>query len=156
MWNKEVEAAKIIAKESQRHNLFVKHKDGRVPTAYIGIGYQKESVMQGDFFQWAINSYPELSGYLFHIPNEGDTGGEAGAIKGGIRFAMGVVAGVPDFCFIRDDCSHQWIELKLPGERLSPAQEKLHKNWGKRGVWIPIVSTFIMWRALIESFISRF
>lgn len=152
-WDKELEAKKILAKEKEVHVLFRKHKDGSTPTRYEKIGYCKESTMQSDFFQWAVNSYlDELQGFLLHIPNEGDTAGEAGAIKGGIRLAMGVVAGAPDFLFVGKFGRCCFAELKIKGEKISPNQKTLHTKWARKGSIIPVIDSFEEWRTWIEWF----
>ena len=129
-WDKEIEAQRILQKT-----------------------YRLESVMQADFFQWAINSYPVLSGYLWHIANENVATGKQGAIQGGLRMAMGVVAGVPDM-----ECNLlypdvRWAELKLPGGVLSPKQSALHEKWKKVGIEVTVVRFFPVWRQWIESII---
>ena len=150
MWDKELEATKILKKEKEVFNTYTKHKDGSMPTPKQVIGYTKESLQQADYYQWAINSYPALFGLLFHIANEGDTAGEAGAVKGAMRMAMGVVAGVPDFeCLLRCP-SVAWCEIKLKGGKISDKQIKLHEKWKSLGWNVTFCDNFAVWRQWVE------
>ena len=155
-WDKEVEAAKIIKKEKEVHQLVVNHKDGRPPTPYKKTGYLKEDQMAADFYQWARNSYPEEIGLmLFHVANENAQGGELGAIRGGQRLAMGVQAGVPDYIYVLDRHRVFYLELKLPGETLNDKQKILHEKWTeKRGIQIWVINSFDGWRKAIEYIVT--
>lgn len=147
MWNIEEEAKKILKKEQGQTRTWIRHKDGSAPTARIITGYARESVQQGDYFQWAVNSYnKDMAGFLFHIPNESNEGEVVGAIKKG----MGVVAGAPDMCYA--GAGVEFCEIKRPGEWLNEAQERLHPMWhNKSNIRIPIIFTFAEWRIWIES-----
>lgn len=145
MWNLEVEAKKILAKEKVQTKTWTHHKDGSPPTLRIITGYARESVQQGDYFQWAVNSYnAQMAGFLFHIPNESNEG----ELVGSIRKGMGVVAGAPDMCWV----GKEFCEIKRPGEWLNEAQKRLHKEWHeKHGIRIPIIEIFEFWRYWIEA-----
>ncbi len=154
MWDKELEAKKILAREKEVHNTFVKHKDGSIPTAKTIIGYCKESAMQSDFFQWAKNSYLDKLRYtLAHYPGEGDTGGQAGFIKGSMRLSMGVLAGFPDVILVKKYGFCAFCELKLPGEVLNKNQKIVFPVWADLGIEIPMIQYFTPWRNWIESHI---
>ncbi len=77
--------------------------------------------------QRAILDYLRLAlpGYLtFHIPNGGRRGRvEAARLKG-----QGVLAGVADLCILGPGGFCGWIEVKRPGEKLTPAQERFRDD----------------------------
>ena len=83
--------------------------------------------------KWAafsLGKYPEL-GLLFHIPNGGLRGkAEAARFK-----QMGVKSGVPDlFLPISKSGAHGlFIEMKVPGGRVSPEQKKWINELKKQG-----------------------
>lgn len=77
-----------------------------------------EDRLQSDCFQWFHNTYLDLRGLLWHVPNGGSRNAhEANKLK-----AMGVVAGVADLHFYYKGQLHLF-ELKTEIGRLSPAQE---------------------------------
>ena len=84
-----------------------------------------EERIQADCFQWFHNTYPELRGLLWHVPN----GGSRNKAEGAKLKAMGVVSGVFDLHFYY---KHQLyvIEMKSDTGKLSEAQ----KDWGGK-VW---------------------
>lgn len=70
---------------------------------------QSEDSIQGEFFLWAWNLYPELNYLFFHVPNGGlRSKTEAGRLK-----TMGVVAGVADLCLTKQGAT-LWLEMKTP------------------------------------------
>jgi hypothetical protein len=46
--------------------------------------------------------------------------------------AMGVLAGVPDFCFLLPNL--WFLELKMPNNQLSLKQKSLHDLWLSEGI----------------------
>lgn len=80
-------------------------------------------------------NYPQLRHFYFHVPNESATN----AVRRIILHNMGVLAGVPDFCFIRP---HFWfMELKMPKGSLSPKQKALHERWKDMGIIVEVCRT---------------
>lgn len=84
-------------------------------------------------FQIATNrfinfNFPELRHFYFHIPNESATS-DLMRLK---LHAMGILPGVPDFCFL---LPFTWfLELKLPNGKLSPKQLSLHQLWNSKNI----------------------
>ncbi len=81
---------------------------------------ETEARIQATCFQWFHNSYPQLRGLLYHVPN----GEKRDPITAAKLKASGVVKGVPDLEF------HFWkrtffLECKTPEGRLSPEQIKM-------------------------------
>jgi hypothetical protein len=54
-------------------------------------------------------------------------------------FNTGVLAGVPDLCFI---FPYLWfIELKMPNGAVSPKQKQLHELWRNNGIIVEVCRT---------------
>lgn len=71
----------------------------------------------------------------FHVPNEGKRGKK----YGGILKACGVLAGVPDYCFIHRkqgvaEPVASFLEMKAPGGRLSDSQQRFNQVCVEHGV----------------------
>lgn len=81
-----------------------------------------EHTEQVRFITWFRSTYPGV--LIFAVPN-------AGQRANGFRYvAEGLVAGVPDL-FI--PAWRLWIEMKLPGGRVSPAQKQIMANLSEVG-----------------------
>jgi hypothetical protein len=78
-----------------------------------------ESRLQQQCFMWHWNSYPDQRGRLWMNHNN-----PKNRIHGAILKGMGLLAGVSDLTFLREDGRCVFIEMKLPGERQSPKQKK--------------------------------
>lgn len=79
-----------------------------------------EGRIQADCFEWFNNSFPELRGLMYHVPN----GEKRDKVTANKLKAMGVVAGVPDLEF------HFWrrtffLECKTPTGTTSKEQKKV-------------------------------
>ncbi len=82
---------------------------------------QTEGRIQSECFQWFWNTFPDLRGLMYHVPN----GGQMTGARGNMLKAMGVVAGVPDLEF------HFWkrtffLECKTPTGTVSTDQKNIH------------------------------
>jgi hypothetical protein len=84
---------------------------------------------------YVSQNYEVLRGMYFHIPNESATS-DMMRIK---LFSMGVMPGVPDFCFLLPKL--WFLELKIPGGVVSKAQDKLHKRWKLEGFIVRMAYT---------------
>lgn len=54
----------------------------------------------------------------------------------------GAAGGIPDIAVCEAKWRNGtwvWIEIKMPGEPLTPAQTKLHTRWWRRGIEIHVV-----------------
>ena len=78
-----------------------------------------EERLQADCYQWFHNSFPELRGLLWHVPN----GGQRSASEANKFKAIGLVPGVADLHFFFNGQMH-FIELKIETGRLSDNQVK--------------------------------
>jgi len=102
--------------------------------------YLSHNYLSEDQFTIATNrfinaNYPELRHFYFHVPNESNTNA-ATRIK---LFNTGVLAGVPDFCFI---LPYLWfIELKMLNGAISTKQKQLHKLWKDNGIIVEVCRT---------------
>jgi hypothetical protein len=56
--------------------------------------------------------------------------------RGGVRMAP---KGTPDICVVAP--VEGWLEVKLPGERLRPAQSMWHARAGRLGVRVAVVTS---------------
>ena len=90
--------------------------------------YANEDQLTAQVYMYINNNYPAIRGTFYHIANESATS-DAMRLK---LSSMGVLAGVPDFCF---NLPVLWyLELKMPNGCLSPAQKKLHERWAAAGI----------------------
>jgi len=78
-----------------------------------------EERLQADCYQWFHNSFPELRGLLWHVPN----GGQRSASEANKFKAIGLVPGVADLHFFYNKHMY-FIELKIETGRLSENQVK--------------------------------
>lgn len=87
-----------------------------------------EDQLQSKCYQWFHNSFPDLRGLLYAVPNGGYRNGrEANRLK-----ATGVVAGVHDLQF-QYQGTHYTFELKVGGNSLSSAQVRWWKQMEAHG-----------------------
>lgn len=98
---------------------------------YLSKPYSNEDQFTANSFMYINNNFPALRGYFFHIPNESqyDQHRKKGVFGGGdlhrIKLAaMGVMPGVPDFCFLLPTL--WFMELKMPDNVLSERQLLVH------------------------------
>ena len=109
-----------------------------------------ESTLQSKCFLWAHNTFPELRGLLFSVPNGGTRNiREAMTLK-----ATGLIAGIPDMlCVYRGLTA---FEFKTPTGVLSPAQKKIHEKWRSAGIPVHVVRTEEQFKDLIFGIINGF
>jgi len=81
-----------------------------------------EAYIQGECVQWLWNTYPTTRGRLFEVNNN-----PLNKIDGARRKAMGMVAGVSDLIFLRDNLPPLCIEMKDENGRQTPAQIEWQK-----------------------------
>ena len=92
-----------------------------------------EDQIQAKFYQEAYNTYPQIRGLLFSVPN-GSTRHilEAQKLK-----ATGLTPGIPDMvCLYNGPIG---FEFKTDKGTLSPAQVKIHSIWTAAGIPVHIV-----------------
>lgn len=95
-----------------------------------------EIQIQGDAWKYLTNTWQELYGLLFHVPN----GGSRGGVEGKQLQAAGVTPGIADLLLV-------WrsqiiaIEVKtwdkqfdLPTHGRSKEQIAIHAKWGTQGI----------------------
>lgn len=95
-----------------------------------------EIQLQGAAWQYLTNTWQQLYGLLFHVPN----GGSRGGIEGKQLQAAGVTPGVPDLVLIWRGTVHA-IEAKvwdkqfeLPAMGCSKEQIAIHRKWATQGI----------------------
>lgn len=98
---------------------------------------ETESKLQQDCFVWFWNTFPDRRRTLFHIPN----GGVRGRVAGNRMKSIGVVAGVPDFCWLVNGRVY-FIELKNPDDGVvSGKQKEIHFIFAKQGFDVAVIRT---------------
>ena len=126
--------SKIRCEESKIHTgLFVQHRDKIKTSLPDAVGYQDEDLMLSDFMVWLNNTHiinpvqlkngkfvNELMS-IYHIENEGTTGGKLGAIQGAISKGKGKKKGILDLhcCLFGLNC---YLEAKLESGTFSDEQ----------------------------------
>lgn len=96
---------------------------------------ESEASQQKALFCWAGSpetrqEFPELK-FMFAVPN----GGTRNKIEAANLKAQGVKSGVPDICLPvpRGGCHGLWIELKVPGGKLSDTQYEYKYFFSSQG-----------------------
>lgn len=79
-----------------------------------------ESRLQQLCFLWHWNTYPQERGRLWMQYNNPKNAEHGAILKG-----MGLIAGVSDLAYLREDGRMVFIEMKLPGE----GQSERQKQW---------------------------
>jgi len=110
---------------------------------------ETESKIQQDCFMWFHNSFPLLRGLLFHIPN----GGYRGRVTGNRLKSIGVVAGIPDFCFVYSGTVH-FFELKSESGVTSRHQNAIHHIFSKHGHPVRIIRTLDEFKIAINGIVN--
>ena len=102
---------------------------------YITKEYKSEDTFTAETHTYINHNYPELRRLYFHIANESATN-MAMRLK---LHSMGVLAGVPDFCFVYP---YLWfLELKIESGRLSDKQKSIHELWRSKGIIVEVCYT---------------
>lgn len=95
---------------------------------------QSEDQTQAQFYQTAFNTYPQIRGLLFAVPN----GGARNPIEGMKFKATGTTAGIPDMILLWEGTAYGF-EFKTETGVLSPAQVKIHSVWNSAGFDVHVV-----------------
>ena len=107
---------------------------------------ESEEKIQATCFQWHWATFPELRRCLFHIPNGGKR-----LKSSGTRFkAVGVVAGIPDMCYVFNNQTH-WLEFKTESGSLSGVQKQVSTAFLTQGYSVYTIRNFESFKALILS-----
>lgn len=120
-------------------------------------GYEKEDLMLSDFMVHLNNTFkdtnPDFVKTIFHIENEGNTGGDWGKIQGAISKGKGKKKGVLDVLNVYININ--WMEFKLIGKGFSDEQLdfiRLVISWGQP---VFIIRTFdFFWYVVNEIFLK--
>ena len=110
--------------------------------------FQSEARIQAEAYQWAYNTYPELRGLIFSVPN----GGTRNMREAQLLKATGTTAGVPDMlCLYRRPVG---IEFKTATGIVSPAQVRIHEIWRRNGIEVYVVRSVDEFKKIIEGIIA--
>lgn len=109
---------------------------------------ETEGKLQADCFQWFNNTFPNLRGLLYHVPN----GENRDPITANLLKAKGVVAGIPDLVF-HYRAKTYFFELKKPNGtgRLSDAQNKIIEQLDTQRFIVWLLNDLETFKHLIES-----
>jgi hypothetical protein len=111
--------------------------------------YDSEDKLTADCYTWFHNTYPELRGLLFHVPNGGTRD-----IREATKFkAMGLFPGEADQFFFYKGKLHL-IEFKLLKGKQSPSQVYIEHIFTEHGASYDIIRTFESYEALITNIIN--
>lgn len=103
-----------------------------------------EEQLQVQCFQWHWNSYPNERQMLWHNNNNSSS-----VVEGNRNKARGVVKGVLDFSLITRS-GMVYIEMKLPGEKLTPEQQTFWDKAVFRGCHCVICYSFEEFKKFIN------
>jgi hypothetical protein len=106
---------------------------------------QSEANLQSKCYQWAYNTYPQLRGLLFSVPNGGTRNlREAQYLK-----ATGLTPGIPDMVLLIKGVIG--IEFKSMTGKLSDQQIKIHNIWRAAGLRVEVINNEEDFKKLITS-----
>ena len=97
------------------------------------INTMSEDRIQADFYQTAFNTYPQIRGLLFAVPN----GGSRDVREGAKLKATGTTAGIPDMLLLWGGTIYGF-EFKTETGVLSEAQRKIHQRWKDAGYSVAV------------------
>jgi hypothetical protein len=103
-----------------------------------------ETQLQARCFQWAHNTYPQIRGCLFSVPN----GGTRHAREALTLKATGLTPGIPDLLLVWPILAG--FELKTDTGTLSPEQKRIHEIWRAKGIEVHVVRTFDDFQRIIS------
>jgi hypothetical protein len=106
---------------------------------------QSEANLQSKCYQWAYNTYPQLRGLIFSVPNGGTRNlREAQYLK-----ATGLTPGIPDMILLIKGVIG--IEFKSMTGKLSDQQIKIHSIWRAAGCRVEVINNEEAFKELIKS-----
>lgn len=109
-----------------------------------------EDNLQAKCYQWFHNSYPELRGLLWAVPNGGHRD-----VREAMKFkATGVVAGVPDLEFHYKGRSF-FFELKTEKGIVSEKQKRIHQRLKENGFTVTVIREFEKFKTELETVIQN-
>lgn len=107
-----------------------------------------EIQLQTQFYQHIHNTYPQIRGLIFAVPN----GGYRNKIEAMQFKASGTVSGIPDMILLWKGKTYGF-EVKTEKGVLSANQIKIHQIWADNGVPVYIIRTLAQWTEIIEKII---
>jgi hypothetical protein len=108
-----------------------------------------EERFQAECYQWFHNSFPELRGLLWHVPN----GGQRSASEANKFKAIGLVPGVSDLHFFYHGKIY-FIELKTETGRLSENQVKWIESISSQGAEVAVIRDLQTFQNYINAILS--
>lgn len=97
--------------------------------------FKSEDQLQAFAFQWAHNTFPQIRGLLFAVPNgKSRSKMEAIALK-----AMGAIPGIPDVVLMSPPTG---FEFKFGKGTTSHAQNRIAEIWTGRGIAVHVITSF--------------
>ena len=110
-----------------------------------------EDRIQQECYIWFHNSYKELRGLLFHVPNGGlRKGREAAKFK-----AMGVVPGVADLIFLLEGKTY-FIEMKDDKGRQSDSQKLWERKVLEHGFEYHVARSLDDFKKIIKTILGEY
>lgn len=109
-----------------------------------------EYKIQQDCFVWFWNTFPELKLTMFHVPN----GGQRGRVESNRLKSIGVVAGIPDLCWLYNGKAY-FFEMKRPKSGvLSERQQMVHFAFKRQKIDVFLITTFEQFQQIIQSIVK--
>ena len=107
-----------------------------------------EHKLQFEIVTYVWNNYPDTRGLLFAINNNSKN-----AIQGAINKGIGVVAGIPDLCFIWNSKTY-FFELKAETGILSKKQIEIHKLFKKHNIEVYVVRSLKEFEKIFKEIVN--
>lgn len=108
-----------------------------------------ESRLQSNCYQWAYNTYPQVRGLFFSVPNGGTRNvREAQTLK-----ATGLTPGIPDMILLSNATVYGFEFKSLTG-RVSPTQIRIFDIWKEKGIYIHYINNEAIFKIIFDTIIS--
>lgn len=109
---------------------------------------QNEDQLQALCYQTAYNTYPQIRGFLFSVPN----GSQRSMIEAQKLKATGQTPGIPDLLLVWPQ--FHAFELKTPTGRKSEAQIKIHAKWRSKGIPVHEIKSLEQFMSIIREILK--
>lgn len=110
--------------------------------------YKSEDAIQSECYVWFNNTYRDLRGCLFAVPN----GGARGALEGKILKMTGVYKGVSDMILLYNATAYL-IEMKNQFGEQSPEQKEWQEKMDAQGFEYVVLRNIDEFKGFIKSII---
>ena len=108
-----------------------------------------EAQIQAEFYRKAYNTYPQIRGFLFSVPN----GGHRDIREAQVLKSTGTVPGIPDMLLVWP--TFVAFEFKTATGIISAVQENIHRKWREAGITVHLCRSADEGLAILRSVLTN-